>query len=57
MFKILFETEVFSINIFPFQVGFEPTTQRLTAVCSTTELLKIGFVFAYNFNVEPAPTK
>jgi hypothetical protein len=23
------------------EVGFEPTTQRLTAVCSTTELLRI----------------
>lgn len=24
----------------PLQVGFEPTTSRLTAVCSTLELLK-----------------
>ena len=25
------------------QVGFEPTTDRLTADCSTTELLRITF--------------
>jgi hypothetical protein len=32
------------------QVGFEPTTNRLTADRSTTELLKISFANYFYFN-------
>ena len=37
------------------QVGFEPTTDRLTADCSTTELLwnlKIFKLIVYTFHVK-----
>ena len=32
------------------QVGFEPTTARLTAECSTTELLRIGINLATSYS-------
>ena len=32
------------------QVGFEPTTDRLTADCSTTELLRNNYYYFLNIN-------
>jgi len=46
--QMVFEWDTFSEErLFAPQVGLEPTTHRLTADCSTTELLKKGFFLIY----------